>query len=184
MDEQIEESISQEIVLVENQNRKEREVSKMRKLLKMSAGSVLLFVTVLVCASSAAEGVVTYEKDVQKIFSTHCLSCHGADAPTMDAFKKDQERFKKAERGPKSDTYANVMVMVNGSDTGALMRRLDDGKSKPDGKPGNMYVYLGKTEAERAENLRIVKQWIGGWTLKRKAEITEEELKAIKALEK
>ena len=82
------------------------------------------------------------------------------------------------------DTYANLMILVNGSDTGALMRRLDDGKSKQDRKPGNMYHHLGKTEAERMENLSTIKQWIGGWTLKRKAEITSDELKAIKALEK
>jgi len=47
-----------------------------------------------------------------------------------------------------------------------------------------MYHHLGKTEAERIENLITIKQWIGGWTLKRKTEITLDELKAIKALEK
>jgi hypothetical protein len=76
------------------------------------------------------------------------------------------------------------MVFVNGKDTGALMRRLDDGKNTKEGKPGNMYTGLGKTDEERAKNLETVKKWVGGWTLKRKAEITEEELKAIKAIEK
>jgi hypothetical protein len=76
------------------------------------------------------------------------------------------------------------MVFVNGKDTGALMRRLDDGKNTKDGKPGNMYIKLGETDSERAKNLEIIKKWVGGWTLKRKAEITEEELKAIKAKEK
>ena len=27
------------------------------------------------------------------------------------------------------DTYANFMIFVNGKETGALMRRLDDGKN-------------------------------------------------------
>jgi len=73
---------------------------------------------------------------------------------------------------------------VNGKDTGALMRRLDDGKHTKDGKAGNMYMSLGETDLERAKNLETIKKWVGGWTLKRKAEITEEELKAIKAQEK
>jgi len=133
---------------------------------------------------AAGKGDVTYEKDVKKIVSENCLSCHGSDAPTMEAFKKDQEGFKKAMKGPRMDTYANLMVVVDGSDTGALMRRLDDGKAAKDGKPGNMYNYLGGTDAEKAANLKVIKEWIGGWTLKRKKDITEKELKAIRALEK
>jgi hypothetical protein len=82
------------------------------------------------------------------------------------------------------DTYANLMVFVNGKDTGALMRRLDDGKNTKDGNAGNMYKSLGGTDAERSENLLVIKKWIGGWTLKRGAEIADTERKAIKALEK
>lgn len=135
-------------------------------------------------ALAAGKDGVTYEKDVKKIISERCLSCHGSDAPTMEAFKKDEEGFKKAMKGPRLDTYANLMVMVNGSDTGALMRRLDDGKSTKDGKPGNMYKNLGGTEGQRVENLKVIKDWVGGWTLKRKKDISADELKAIKALEK
>jgi len=47
-----------------------------------------------------------------------------------------------------------------------------------------MYKALGGTDAERAENFLVIKKWIGGWTLKRIAEITDAERKAIKALEK
>jgi len=145
-----------------------------------------LFLDGIRCGASiaAAQGEVTYEKDVKKIISAHCLSCHGSDAPTMEAYKKDQDGFKKAKKGPRMDTYATLMIMVNGSDTGALMRRVDDGMSTKDGKPGNMYNYLGSTKAEQAANLKVIKEWIGGWTLKRKKDITEVELKAIKALEK
>lgn len=155
----------------------------MRRMLKILMG--LVFLTVfLVGVAAAAKDETTYEKDVKKIIAERCLSCHGSDAPTMEAFKKNEEGFKKANKGPRTDTYANLMVLVNGSSTGALMRRLDDGKSKKDGKPGNMYRYLGGTEQERAANLSVFKNWVGGWTLKRKAEITGDELKAIKALEK
>ena len=153
-------------------------------MLRMVAAVAVWTVFAAGTAIAAGKGEATYEKDVRKIVSENCLSCHGNDAPTMEAFKKDQEGFKKTMKGPRMDTYANLMIMVNGSDTGALMRRLDDGKSTKEGKPGNMYTYLGKTEAEKAANLTVFKEWVGGWTLKRQKEITEGELKAIKALEK
>jgi len=156
----------------------------MRKMLKMLLGSVLLTIIAATGASIAAEGPVSYEKDVQNLISTFCQSCHGSDSPTLETFKKAEEEFRKKMKGPRINTYANLMILVNGSDTGALMRRLDDGKSKQDGNPGNMYHHLGGTDEERAANLGVLKSWIGGWTLKRKAEITAEELKAIKALEK
>lgn len=79
------------------------------------------------------------------------------------------------------DTYDNLMVMVNGSDTGAMMRRLDDGTNTKDGKPGNMNKYLGKTDEERSAHLSRFKSWVGSWSLKRASEISEEERKAILA---
>lgn len=127
---------------------------------------------------------VTYEKNVKPIIAARCFSCHGSDAPTVGDFKKDKEGFKKKMKGPRMDSYENLILFVKGEDAGALMRRVDDGKSKPDGKPGNMYVWLGKTESERAENLSLMKKWVGHWTLKRKGELSEEELKKIKAPEK
>jgi hypothetical protein len=49
------------------------------------------------------------------------------------------------------------------------MRRLDDGKASPGGKPGNMYRYLGGDEQERQKNLAVFKAWVGegGWNLNR-----------------
>ncbi len=132
----------------------------------------------------AGEGIMTYEKDVKPIFSQGCLSCHGSDAPTIDEFNKDKEGFKKKMKGPRMDTYANLVVFVNGKDAGALMRRLDDGKNTKDGKPGNMYNNLGKTDSEKAASLERIKKWVGGWTLKRRSEMTEDDLKAIKAPER
>ena len=46
-----------------------------------------------------------------------------------------------------------------------------------------MFTFLGETDREKAENLELIKRWVGGWTLKRKAEITEAERGAIKAQE-
>ena len=156
----------------------------MENRLKMVARVVFLMVFVTGSAFAAGNNAVTYEKGIKKIISANCLSCHGNDAPTMKEFKKDKNKYKKAMKGPRMNTYVNLMVMVNGSDTGALMRRLDDGKNTAKGKPGNMYGYLGGTDEEKAKNLEVIKKWIGGWTLKRKKDISADERKAIKALEK
>jgi hypothetical protein len=145
---------------------------------------ILLTAGVIGHAASQEQGNVTYEKDVKSIISKRCLLCHGSNAPTVEEFNKNEEGFKQKSKGPRMDTYENLMTFVNGKDTGALMRRLDDGKNTKDGNAGNMYKNLGGTDAERAKNLLVIKKWIGGWTLKRSAEITDAEKKAIKALEK
>ena len=145
---------------------------------------ILFTASVIGYAASQEQSAMTYEKDVKPIIAKRCLSCHGSTAPTIEEFNKNKEGFKQKNKGPRMDTYANLMVFVNGKDTGALMRRLDDGKNTKDGKAGNMYNSLGGTDAEKAENLLVIKKWIGGWTLKRSAEITDTERKAIKALEK
>ena len=146
---------------------------------------VILFTAgVIGYAASQEQGAVTYEKDVKPIIQKRCASCHGSNAPTIDEFEKNKEGFKQQKKGPRMDTYANLMTFVNGKETGALMRRLDDGKNTKEGKPGNMYQTLGGSDVERSENFLVIKKWIGGWTLKRNAEITDAERRAIKALEK
>ena len=128
-----------------------------------------IFIVIMGYAMAEEKGMVTYENDVKPIIANGCLSCHGSNP---------------SSKGLRMDTYQDLMVFVNGKDTGAFMRRLDGGKNTKDSKPGNMYTWLGKTDEERAKNLEIIRKWVGGWTLKRKAEITEEELKTIKAKEK
>ena len=156
----------------------------MRKAITlMFLGSVVL-IGLAGNAAADEKSQVTYEKNVKPIIAARCPSCHGSDAPAISEFKKDKEGFKKKMKGPRMDSYETLIIFVRGDESGALMRRLDDGKKKADGKPGNMYVWLGKTDSERAENLSLMKKWVGGWTLKRKEEMTEEEKKAIKAPEK
>ena len=156
----------------------------MGKLMKVVGAVVFLTVFAAWSVFAAEKGAVTYEKDIKNIVSARCILCHGSNAPTIEEFKKDEEGFKKKMKGPRMDTYSNLMIFINGSDTGALMRRLDDGKNTKDGKPGNMYNKLGGTEEERAANFKLIKEWVGGWTLKRSKDITKDELAAIKALEK
>ncbi|MBE0557391.1 MAG: hypothetical protein IH628_09180, partial [Proteobacteria bacterium] len=49
-------------------------------------GGVVFWTVFAAGANAAAQGEVTYEKDVRKIISAHCLSCHGSDAPAMAAY--------------------------------------------------------------------------------------------------
>jgi hypothetical protein len=148
--------------------------------------SYLLFAAWALAAvtGSAAAQSVTYENSVKKILADRCMGCHGAGAPTLAAFGKDKEGWKKKMKGPRFDNYANLMILVNGSDAGAFMRRLDDGKNTKDGKPGNMYVWLGSSDAERAQRLGVMKEWVGNWSLKRRKDLTEGELRSITAAEK
>ena len=156
----------------------------MQKYMKITL-MVILFSTLIISYALSGDKIgVTYEKDVKPVFDKRCVSCHGSDAPTIDEFKRNKESFMQQKKGPRMGTYENLMTFVNGKDAGALMRRLDDGKNTKDGKPGNMYKALGGTDSERAANLELIKNWVGGWTLKRKAEIREAELKAINALER
>ncbi len=144
----------------------------------IAAGALALF------SGVAGAQSVTYENSVKDILSKRCMGCHGKGAPNLADFSKDQAAWKKKMKGPRLDNYADVMLLVNGSDAGALMRRLDDGKNTKDGKPGNMYRFLGKTDSEREQGLETMKKWVGGWNLKRRKDLSEGELAAIKAAEK
>ena len=112
---------------------------------------------------------VTYRNDIAPLIKAQCVECHGDDAPTLAEFKLDEAKYKKEKLGPRTSTYETLLQLVGWPDTGALMRRLDDGTNTPDKKPGNMYKQLGSTDAERATNLKLVKAWVGegGWNLNR-----------------
>ena len=112
---------------------------------------------------------VTYRKDIRPLMVQKCLFCHGAEAPYLGDFEENKKKYEAAFKGPRMDTYADVVSFVGWPDTGAIMRRLDDGKSTSDGKPGNMYQNLGATEEERQKNLNLFKEWVGkdAWKLNR-----------------
>jgi len=151
----------------------------------MRTSHVLVVAGALAALSGgAAAQSVTYENTVKKILAERCMGCHGAGSPTLDEFEKNKDSWKKKMKGPRFDDYKNLMVLVNGSDAGALMRRLDDGKGSKDGKAGNMYVWLGGNDAERAQRLGVMKKWVGNWSLKRRKDLSESELRAITAPER
>lgn len=135
----------------------------------------LNLLTTAFCAAIALPAMaadVTYRADIAPMIKAKCAECHSAeaDAPTLQEFKLDQKKYEKAKVGPRTDTYENLLMLIAYPDSGALMRRLDDGTNPlAGGKPGNMYKHLGETEAERAKNLQLVKDWLGegAWNLNR-----------------
>jgi hypothetical protein len=144
------------------------------------------------CLAAASAGVqaqdTTYRKDIRPLFDKQCAECHGGpDAPYFGEFREKEKQFVAKKQGMKMDSYADMIFFVGWPDTGALMRRLDDGKSAG-GKPGNMYRYLGDTDEERQKNLAVFKAWVGedAWNMKRWTArgnvpaITKEELDKIK----
>jgi hypothetical protein len=147
----------------------------------------LLSLVVLIIASApvvaADHKPVTYNADIAPLMKQRCLMCHSDGAPTLAEFDKDKEGWKKKGKGPRMDSYESLVVFVNGTDAGALMRRLDDGKKTKDGKPGNMNVHLGGDAAGRAGALARFKRWIGEatWLLKKRPEWTDAEIAAVKA---
>ena len=118
---------------------------------------------------SALAADVTYRKDIAPMFKEGCSECHGASAPQYKEFNLDEKKFTKEKTGPRMNSYDDLMALIGWPDTGAMMRRLDDGKSVKDGKPGNMYRYLGADDGERQKNLAIMKAWVGegAWNLNR-----------------
>jgi len=144
---------------------------------------LMVILLVAVVAPSWGQGQVTYKKDIRPLFEEKCIRCHGSSSPSWEEFKKNQERFTRENFGPRMDTYPLLVDFVKGKDAGALMRRLDDGTNKEDRKPGNMYIHLGRDEGERQKSLKFFKDWVDSWTLKRRHQLSEEELSKITAPE-
>ena len=119
---------------------------------------------------------ITYTGDIKALFNDKCSGCHGDDAPEHKEFKKDKEGYKAKDLGPRMNTYTHLISFVAWPDTGAVMRRLDDGKMSQEGKQGNMYQHLGNSEQERQANLELFKKWIGIWSVKRWKATSKEEI--------
>lgn len=132
----------------------------------------LKLLSMMACAAVALPVLaadVTYRQDIKSFIKAQCAECHAGDAPTLAEFKLDEEKYKKEKLGPRSDTYENLLMIIVYPDPGAFMRRLDDGTNTADKKPGNMYKYLGETDAERNKALTMMKAWLGdgAWNLNR-----------------
>lgn len=144
-----------------------------------------LAVTATSMAGTALASDTTYRKHILPLWQQKCLSCHGQKSPYLGEFNENKEKFAKLMQGPRMDTYADLVAYVGWPDTGALMRRLDDGKSTTNGKAGNMYAYLGGDDAERQKNLALFKAWVGegGWFLGRFKDLDKAALEKMKVAE-
>ncbi len=145
---------------------------------------LLLTIIALLFAAAFSSGVyaeeVKYTTHIKPIVEKMCAHCHGADAPEIKEFKKDKDKYKAVHKGPRMDSYAYLIQFIGWPDAGAVMRRLDDGKSTKDGKPGNMYEYFGATDEERQKNLNTFKEWVGNWNLKKWPDVTKEDMDKLK----
>jgi hypothetical protein len=143
---------------------------------------------VILLSAPALAADVSYRKDILPLWKARCAACHGADSPYLGDFLENEKKYRQEMKGPRMDTYADLIYFVGWPDSGAIMRRLDDGSNASDGKPGNMYQYLGATDVERQAKLRVFKAWVSeeGWTLKRwdkrgdVSGVTKEELSKMK----
>ena len=137
----------------------------------------------VLAASAASAQETTWSGSIKGIVEKHCLGCHGADsAPEYPLFKKEKKKWLTKGQGMRMDSYSHLVSFVGWPNAGAMMRRLDDGKSSKEGKAGNMYQHLGSTESERQQNLGQFKAWIGNWSLKRWSDTTKDDLIEIKVL--
>lgn len=123
--------------------------------------TVIAGCALLVLPTTGMAADVTYRKNIRPLWVEQCSACHGANSPYLGEFEENKKAFEAKGEGPRMDTYADLIFYVGWPDTGALMRRLDDGKTAADGKPGNMYRYLGGSAEERQKNLALFKAWVG-----------------------
>ena len=96
----------------------------MRRILAASLAVVLL-------SAPALAADVSYRKDILPLWKAQCEACHGADAPYLGDFLQNEKKYKQQMKGPRMDTYADLIMFVGWPDTGAIMRRLDDGSNTP-----------------------------------------------------
>lgn len=135
-------------------------------------------------ATFAGAEELTWRTGIGQIIQSRCTGCHGASSKEYSDWNLGEKKD-----APRMDTYPAFMTFVVWPATGAIMRRLDDGKGSPAGKAGNMYVHLGESEEERVANLAKIKIWLGdgAWNLNRWSArgetpgITKEQLDKIRA---
>jgi len=142
--------------------------------------SLIVGLVLLASALSANAGDITYTSRIKELVTEKCISCHGQDAPEYGEFEKNKEKFIALSKGPRMDSYPHLIFFIGWPDSGAIMRRLDDGKNTKDGRPGNMYQYLGSSQEERQKNLALFREWIVNWNLKKWPEMTKEEMNGLK----
>jgi len=93
--------------------------------------AVPVAVFVLWASVSLAEDV-KYRTHIKKVFDDKCLVCHGPTTPEYEQFNAEKDKWIKQGLGMKMDSFRQLANFVLWPNTGALMRRLDDGKNVKD----------------------------------------------------
>jgi hypothetical protein len=146
---------------------------------------ILVLLACVGLTTHVAADDISYRKDIRPLWEEKCMACHGEHSPYLAEFDENKEKYSQLMQGPRMDTYANLVAFVGWPDTGALMRRLDDGKNTKNGAPGNMYINLGADESERQHNLARFKAWVGegGWFLGKLKYLDKATLEKMKVAE-
>ena len=100
--------------------------------------TLALVLTAGICAASQAQEA-TYRKTIRPLWQEKCAGCHGQNSPYLGEFESAAAKYSAEMKGPRMDTYADLIFFIGWPDTGAIMRRLDDGKNVKNGKPGNSF---------------------------------------------
>jgi hypothetical protein len=85
--------------------------------------------TLTLCLGASMAQEVSYRTDIAPLWQSKCVACHGAQSPERADFLLDEKGFAAKSKGPRMDTYERFIAFIAWPDTGAMMRRLDDGKS-------------------------------------------------------
>ena len=92
----------------------------------------ITFVVGLSWALSGLAADPTYRGEIQPLIKAQCAEYHGDDSPTLAEFNLAPEKYTNDKQGPRTCTYETLLQLVGWPDTGALMRRLDDGSQNAD----------------------------------------------------
>jgi hypothetical protein len=164
------------------------------KIFVMTSISALLITLIFILASpkllhahgkeeqsgKVSKEEITYTANIAPLFKKRCAKCHGPKSPVHMEFVKDVKKYKKKMKGPRMDSYTYLVSFIVWPDTGSLMRALDDGENTENSRPGRMYKYLGKTDEEKRQNLKLFRDWVGNWTLNEWSEIQKDEINKLK----
>ena len=86
---------------------------------------------------------MTYRKDIRPLWETQCMACHVESSPSLAVYDESKGKYKALSRGPRMDSYAHLVAFVGWPDSGAVMRRLDDGKHTRDGETAGAVAVQG-----------------------------------------
>ena len=65
---------------------------------------------------------VTYRKHIQPLVAQKCGGCHGAGSPYYGDFSEDKKKYEAALKGPRMDSYADLIFFIGWPDASTTGR--------------------------------------------------------------